>query len=87
MIIEKIEKNANYCLDTLSNDMEKLECADDFLKAPKRKRKSDIQSRLPVKKKMSKQKIIPQMATRDDDSNFLKAKQFLDDEAEGMYFL
>lgn len=74
-------------MDSLTNDMEKLECADDFLQAPKRKRKSGNQPQVPIKKKkISRPKIIPQVATRDEDSSFVKAKQFLDDEAEGIKF-
>lgn len=86
IILDKIGKNANYCLETLATDIEALECTDDFVQAPKRKRKSADPCKTPVKKrKPCKKRLLAAVREAEDDSDTPKvlAKTFLDDQAEG----
>ena len=87
-MLDKIGKNAVYCLETLSMDVDNLENCNDFVSsAPKRKLKNDP-CQTPVKRRpVSKKKLIE--AAREAEEEIAKpskvtkaAKSFVNDEAE-----
>jgi len=86
-VLDKIGKNANYCLETLTVDVENLESKDDFVQMPKRKRKSaDDPCKTPSKKRKLSKKHILEVA-RDEEkagqSTSQLGKLFINDQAEG----
>ena len=83
-MLEKISKNSNYCLDCLSNDLEILECADDFEKTIKRKRKSSrpAEGQNTQKKRRKTKCSTPKEA---DEEQVVSVSSYIKDEAEGLF--
>ena len=90
--MDKINKNANYCLETLSADVDNLECMTDFVHAVKRKSKST--SETPAKRRRMTKKALADL-TNDEDEEIeqpppkpakapksASAKTFIKDEAD-----
>ena len=91
MILDKIGKNANYCLETLTADVESLECRDDFVQIPKRKRKSDdaSQCKTPIKKRKPTKKNLLEAAREAEEAGETSkkvAKMFINEQAEGKFY-
>ena len=87
--MDKISKNASYCLETLTVDVENLENKEDFVQLPKRKRKlAEDPTKTPVKKrKMSKKRLLEAARQAEVEEPTAKiGKMFISDEAEGIFF-
>ena len=80
-MLDTITRNSNYCIDTLIHDLESLQCCDDFVTQPKRKRKSTPIADVSAKKRKiiknwSKSELVPAAEPN-------QVKQFFHDQAEG----
>ena len=68
-----------------------MECADDFVQLPKRKRKADHPCKTPVKKrKPSKKRLLDAMKEMSDDEQsqvLIAAKGLINDQAEGNHMI
>ena len=85
MVLEKITKNANYCLETLCHDLEVLECEDDFIKIPQRKRRNKMSDHPSKKLKLAKNRIMTEISNLAENSSQkpIDSRDYIDDEAEG----
>ena len=66
-MLDKINKNSNYCLETLSADIDQLECMNDFVHAVKRKSKSS--SETPVKRRRQTKKPPIDLPQEEEDES------------------
>ena len=81
--MDKIKRNSYYCIDEIVNDIENLECKNDFMVKPSRKRKG-VPTITPVKaKRQNQQKLYyDRPEKREKDLIKIAAKSYIDDEAD-----
>ena len=73
-MLDKISRNANYCLETLSADVENLENSSDFVHAVKRKAKPSSSDTPAKRRRISKKTVIDLTEDVDDNDEEPKPK-------------